>query len=51
MQLTWDIKCIEDFERKKQALANRNQDDKVEQKPLSSDGKLFERDSFLCGGN
>jgi uncharacterized protein (UPF0335 family) len=42
-----DIKCKEDFERKKQALANRNQDDKVEEKPLSSDGKLFERDSFL----
>ena len=42
-----DIKSKEDFERKKQEYANRNLDDKVEEKPLSSDGKFFEVNSFL----
>ncbi len=42
-----DIKSKEDFERKKQEYLNRDLDDKVEEKPLSSDGKVFEPSSFL----
>lgn len=42
-----DIKSKEDFEAKKREIEMRDQQDETKEKPLHSEGKVFEKDSFL----
>ena len=42
-----DIKSKEDFEMKKKEIEMRDQQDETKEKPLHSEGKNFEKDSFL----
>jgi hypothetical protein len=42
-----DIKCKDDFEKRKKEILMRDQEDEVKEKPLASEGRTFEPDSFL----
>lgn len=42
-----DIKSKDDFYRKKQEIENRDYEDEVKEKPLCSEGKVFDPDTFL----
>jgi len=42
-----EIKSKEDFDNKKRLLAIREEDDDIQEKPLCSEGKVFDQGSFL----